>query len=63
MLYRWANLTEEQLERVRAFETRTGKTALALTRLDLEPAELTLDEELELIALERDTDSIVIVIK
>lgn len=63
MLYRWANLTDEQLARIKAFEAKTAKTALALTRLDLEPAELSQEEELELYALERETGSVIVVIK
>jgi len=63
MLYRWADLTEEQLARIKAYEAKTGKTALALTKLDVEPAELSQEEELELYALERETGAVIVVIK
>jgi hypothetical protein len=44
MLYCYANLTDEQLAKIKAFEAETGKKALALRRVPVRPEELSAED-------------------
>ncbi len=63
MLYCYANLTDEQLAKIKAFEAETGKKALALRRVPVRPEELSAEDLAKLEALENELGLVVIVVK
>jgi hypothetical protein len=62
-LYCYANLTKEQLEKVRALEAETDKRILILSDYQPEYADLTKDELCQLMDLERELGYVAIAIK
>jgi len=54
MLYNLASLTDAQLQAIRDLEKTTGKTILALKRMDVVPAELSEEDLARIQQLEVD---------
>jgi hypothetical protein len=61
--YCYAQVTEEQLARIQAFERETGKKVLAVREVDLEPALLWKPQVDRLRALEQDLGVVLIAVE
>ena len=62
-LYCYAKLTDEQLAKVRAFETETGKKVLILKETRIEPEYLGKEEYEKLLALEKELRYVAVVVR
>ena len=62
-LYTYAKLSEDELAKVRDFESRTGKTALVLKQVEAQPEMLDRDEMQALATLEQELEYLVVVVQ
>ncbi len=56
MVYNIAMLSADQLRALQSFESNTGRTVIALSGIEAEPASLTEAEVSQIQALEKDLD-------
>ena len=63
VLYCYARLTDEQLAKLQAYESETGKKVIALAELDLEAEELAQDELTKLQELEETLGCVLLAVK